>query len=164
MTMNAQHRNLVRAVKQRVGGQSHGFIKAVLKAMGVDRSQYDQEALHFRREARCLDGGLAMPSGFSPDVFLIKSDESEAICYEVESTSSIDAPRLVPYVNWFWFLDDHEWKLRLFTIRAYSSHGVAAELDLFGISSTWNVKRQIHIVGQLGEDPSACEDGLGGPC
>ena len=164
MTMSERHRNLVQAVKQRVGGQCHGFTKAVLKAMGVDRSRYDRTALHFRREAHCLDGGLAMPSGFTPDVFLIKPHENEAICYEVESTSAIDEGRLVPYVNWFWFLDDHEWKLRLFSVRAYSMHGVAAELDLFGISSTWHAKRGIHIVGQLGKETPDRESSLCVPC
>lgn len=91
-----------------------------------------------------------MPSGFTPDVFLIKPRAHEAICYEIESTSAIDDSRLVPYVNWFWFLDDHEWKLRLFIVRAYSSHGVGAELDLFGIGATWHSDRKVHLVGQLG--------------
>ena len=86
--MNERHRNLVRAVKERVGGQCHGFTKAVLKAMSIDRSRYDKKALHFRHEARCLDGGLAMPRGFTPDVFLIRPNEQEAICYEIESTAT----------------------------------------------------------------------------
>lgn len=159
MTTSARHQNLVLAVKQRVGGRCHGFTKAVLEAMKIDRSHYDQEALRFRREARCFDGGLDMPRGFTPDVFLIKPNEQEAVCYEVESTAAVDASRLVPYVNWFWFLDDHEWKLRLFIVRAFSSHGVGAELDLFGISATWHAECKIHIVGNLGEDPTARKNG-----
>lgn len=164
MTMSARHRHLVHAVKQRVGGQCYGFTKAVLKAMGVDRSRYDQTALHYRHEAHCLDSGLAIPSGFTPDVFLIKPDEQEAICYEIESSSAINESRLVPYVNWFWFLDEQEWKLRLFIIRSYSAHGVAAELDLFGVSTTWHADRGIHIVGQLGKDPPDREISLCAPC
>lgn len=152
MTRSAQHQSLVHAVKEHVGGQCHGFAKAVLKAMKVDRSRYDQKALHYRQEARCFDGGLAMPRGFTPDVFLIRPERHEAICYEIESTSAIGASRLVPYVNWFWFLDDQEWKLRLFIVRSYSSHGVGAELDLFGISATWHSEQRIHLVGQLGKD------------
>lgn len=150
MTMSTRHQTLVHAVKERVSGQCRGFTKAVLKAMNIDRSRYDQKALRFRQTARCLDGGLAMPRGFTPDVFLIKPRAFEAICYEVEATSTIDASRLVPYVDWFWFLDDHEWKLRLFIVRAYSSHGVGAELDLFGISTTWDSDYKVHLVGQLG--------------
>lgn len=91
-----------------------------------------------------------MPRGFTPDVFVIRPEEQEVICYEIEAASTIDESRLVPYVNWFWFLDDHEWKLRLFIVRSYSSHGVGAELDLFGISATWFANQNIHIVGQLG--------------
>jgi hypothetical protein len=150
--MGPCHRKLVLAVQQRVGGQCRGFTKAVLKAMGVDRSRYDKKAVRFRHEARCLDGGLPLPRGITPDVFVIKPVANQVVCYEIEAASTIDAERLVPYVNWFWFLDDQEWKLRLFSVRAYSSHGVAAELDLFGISTTWFVESKTLIVGQLGLD------------
>jgi len=98
---------------------------------------------------------LGIPRVIAPDVFLIKPDDQEVICYEIESRSAIDEERLINYVNWFWFLDDQEWKLRLFIIRAYSSHGVAAEHDLFGISSTWSTKQKVHIVGQLGNEIEA---------
>lgn len=151
MTMSTRHQTLVNAVRDRVNGQRRGFTKAVLKAMGIDRSRYDKKALHLRHEAKCSEGGLPLPSGITPDVFLIRPAELEVICYEIESSASINERRLVPYVNWFWFLDEHGWKLRLFSVRAYSSHGAASELDLFAISTTWHIRSGIHIVGQLGK-------------
>lgn len=150
-----KHRDLVNAVRQRVGGRGGGFVKTVLKAAEIDPRRYDHKAQRFRRAAPCLDRGLGIPRVIAPDVFLIKPDDQEVICYEIESRSAIDEERLINYVNWFWFLDDQEWKLRLFIIRAYSSHGVAAEHDLFGISSTWSTKQKVHIVGQLGNEIEA---------
>src|SRR5262245_42372723 len=164
MTRGARHRNLVQAVKQRTDGQCRGFTKAVLKVMGIDRSRYDQTALRYRREAPCVDGGFPLPAGFTPDVFRIKPQEEEVICYEIESTAWIDASRLVPYVEWFWFLDDQGWRLRLFIIRPYSSHGVSAELNLLGISATWHIESSVHVVGSLGVEAPKQESSLCAPC
>jgi hypothetical protein len=129
-----QHRALVEQLLTKTGARRQHFKRALIKELKIDRRSADLEYL--------------ADSRITPDGFVIDHARSEVICYEVETTSPINEARLGPYVDWWWYLDDLDWKLRLVILRGYSCHGVAFELDLQKVSLTWLSQRPI-IVGNV---------------
>lgn len=120
--MKAAHRNLVDKLIAESGARQHHFKRAVHSKLKLDHEDQDQLT-----EIR-----------ISPDAYLFDHERKEVICYEVETTSSINEDRLAPYVDWWWFLDAFDWNLRLIILRGYNCHGVAFEIDLRDISLTWD--------------------------
>jgi hypothetical protein len=131
--LKEQHRKLVEKLLVEAGAQRRRFKRALISQLKID-----PEAL----------GSLATLK-MAPDGYLIDHERAEVICYEVETTSSIDEGRLVPYVDWWWYLDDLGWNLRLVIVRGYGCHGTAFEIDLRTVSLTWDIENPSFIVGKV---------------
>lgn len=130
--MKEQHCKLVSKLLAEAGAQQYRFKRALISQLKIDRT----------------DMGPLARLKMAPDGYRIDHEQAEVICYEVETTTPINESRLVPYVNWWWYLDDLFWNLRLIILRGYSCHGVAFEVDLRAVSMTWHCKGPV-IVGNV---------------
>jgi hypothetical protein len=120
--LKEQHRNLVDKLLTEAGARRHCFKRSVRAELKLARE----------------DLGPLTEIRIAPDGFMFDHAREEVICYEVETSSPINEERLAPYTDWWWFLDDLGWTLRLVVLRGYRCHGVAFEIDLQAVSLTWH--------------------------